>query len=329
MPADEWLSVLRKEYLQDFIPSGGAAVKFVVPMDGLKHQGLLDKLKQGAKEDGYLFVSLNAATTRVHMIDRVFHAIAKQVAWDDLAYTFLYTTLLEAQYRLPENRSDFNLVQLASLNGYDVWEMRAIINNRLRERLVRDYAMAEEFRRSMLWLCQTQLDPEKVGAGTADAIKEWLRGELRLISALKPARIFQKIGRHNGRYMLCALSHWLHVTGKAGLVIVLDISRFLEARRPPEPNGTLHYSTPAVVDGYEVLRQCIDGTDELEFCLIVVVAPPGFLTDERRGLSRYEALRLRIWDEVRDRERPNPLSSLVRLSGQEATLNLPVSGGPP
>ena len=52
MPADEWLSVLRKEYLQDFIPSGGASVKFVVPMDGLEHHGLLDKLKQTAEADG-------------------------------------------------------------------------------------------------------------------------------------------------------------------------------------------------------------------------------------------------------------------------------------
>jgi hypothetical protein len=76
------------------------------------------------------------------------------------------------------------------------------------------------------------------------------------------------------------------------------------------------------------LREFVDGTDELEFCLIVVVAPPSFLTDERRGLNLYQALRLRIWDEVRDRQRPNPLSSLVRLSAQEAPVNLQASGGP-
>ena len=93
MAASEWLSVLRKEYLRDFIPSGGAAVKFVVPMDGLEHRELLGKLKGDAEEDGYLFVSVDAAATRVHMIDRVFHTIAKQVAWDDLAYTFLSSML--------------------------------------------------------------------------------------------------------------------------------------------------------------------------------------------------------------------------------------------
>jgi hypothetical protein len=321
MPPSEWLSVLRKEYLQDFIPSGGAAVKFVVPMDGLEHQGLLDKLKQAAEEAGCLFVSLDAATTRLHMIDQVFHAIAKQMAWDDLAYTFLCATLAEQQYRLPENRKDFGLAQLASLNGLDLGEMRRIINIRLQDRLYRDYVMTLEFRIAMLRLCQAQLDPKEVSGGMAEAIKEYLRGELRLISALKSALIFQRVGRHNGRDMLFSLSHWLHVTGKAGLVIVLDISRFLEAKKPPESDGTLYYRTPAVIEAYEVLRQCIDGTDEIEFCLLVVLAPPRFLTDERRGLSGYQALRLRIWDEVHDRERANPLSSLVRLSTQEATVN--------
>jgi hypothetical protein len=328
MPADKWLSELRKEYLQNFIPSGGAAVKFVVPVDGLEHQGLLDKLKQGAEEDGYLFVSVDAATTKLHMIDQVFHAVAKQVAWDDLAYTFLCATL-KHQYRLPENRKDFGLEQLAALNSLDLWEMQRIIDNRLRDRPFKDYAMTDAFRRAMRMLCQAQLAPQDVGAGIAEAIKEWLRGELHLISSLKSSLIFQKIGRNNGRYMLCSLSHWLNLTGKAGLVIVLDISRFLEAKRPQEPDGTLYYTTTTVVDGYEVLRQCIDGTDELEFCLIVVVAPPSFLSDERRGLRAYDALRLRIWDDVHDRQQPNPLSSLVRLSGEEPTVNLPGPGGPP
>jgi hypothetical protein len=44
------------------------------------------------------------------------------------------------------------------------------------------------------------------------------------------------------------------------------------------------------------------------------MAPTAFLTDQHRGLSKYDALRLRIWDEVHDRQKANPLSSLVRLA---------------
>jgi hypothetical protein len=80
------------------------------------------------------------------------------------------------------------------------------------------------------------------------------------------------------------------------------------------PDGTLYYSSAATLDTYEVLRQFIDGTDELAYCLLVVAAAPSFLQDERRGIHRYDALRLRISDEVHDRRRVNPLASLIRLA---------------
>ena len=97
----------------------------------------------------------------------------------------------------------------------------------------------------------------------------------------------------------------------------LDISRFLVDRRVGESDGSVYYSTAAVVDGYEVLRQFIDSTDELQNCLIVVFAPPEFLNNEQRGVRKYDALYLRIWDEVRDRNKINPLSCLIRFTGQE------------
>jgi hypothetical protein len=117
--------------------------------------------------------------------------------------------------------------------------------------------------------------------------------------------------------MISSLSHWLHVVGKSGLVVSLDISSLLEDKRTSEENNSIHYSTTAVVDGYEVLRQFVDSTDELQHCLIVVFAPPEFLNDEQRGVRKYDALYLRIWDEVKDRNRTNPLSSLIRFTSQE------------
>jgi hypothetical protein len=326
MSANDWLSILRKEYLQDFVRNGGAAVKFVVPLDCLEHDDLVEQLRLAAEEDGYLFVSLDSATTKTQMIDRIFHAIAREVAWEDLAYAFLRSILSEKQYLLPDDRNDFRLAQIAALNANDLGEMRVIIIHLLRERLFRDYAMTQEFRIAMMWLCRAEVDPEGVPTGIPEGIKDWLRGELKPISTLKSALIFQKIGRHNGRHMLSSLSHWLHINGNTGLVLTLDISRYLEAKRPGEPDGSIYYSGPMVLDGYNVLRQFIDDTDDLRHCLIMVIAPPGFLDvlDKKRGLFAYEALMFRIWDEVHDRKRTNPLSSLVRLSrhGDSATLHL-------
>ncbi len=96
----------------------------------------------------------------------------------------------------------------------------------------------------------------------------------------------------------------------------LDISRFLVDRRQGQPDGSLYYNTASVLDGYEVLRQFVDGADHLQYCLIVVSAPPDFLTDEDRGVRKYDALYLRIWDEVYHRDLVNPFSALIRTSTQ-------------
>lgn len=318
----EWVSTLREEYLQDFIRRGGAAVKFVVPVDSIAHEQIRDGLQGAAEDEGFHFAFVDAVTTKLHMVDKIFHQVAQQIDWDGLAYSFLCHLLAEP-YKLPTERAQFGLQQIALLNnGLNENRLRTEINSQLEKALFRDYAMSQEFRIAMLHLCMAQLDPGEPNPYQRDTVKEWLRGELRLVSALKEALIFQKIGRHNARHMLFSLAHWLKLSGKSGLVLVLDISRYIEGVRPKEPDGTLYYSTPALLGCYEVLREFIDNTDELEYSFICVIAPPPFVNeDERRGLWAYDALRLRIWDEVHDKHLVNPLSSLVRVSQGENTQN--------
>ena len=168
-----------------------------------------------------------------------------------------------------------------------------------KESLFRNYAISfQEFRIAMLMLCRHQLDAKKSLYELYTSIKEWLRGELRLISALKASSHFQKIGRHNARNMLFSLTHWLRLSGKNGMVLTLDISRYLQDR-PKESLNALYYSTSALLDCYEVLRQFVDDTDESEYCFITVLAPSRFLDEsDKRSVDIYDALKLRIWNEV-------------------------------
>jgi hypothetical protein len=105
------------------------------------------------------------------------------------------------------------------------------------------------------------------------------------------------------------------------LVLAFDIGRCLVPQKPKEAGAGVCYSIPALLDVYELLRQFIDGADEMEGCLIVAVAPREFLVDDRRGINRYDALKLRIWDEVHDKRRQNPLASLVRLTDTEISYH--------
>ena len=335
MTPEDWLEIVRKEYLQDFIRGGGAAVKFVVPTEEIDHVDLREKIRGISEAEGYLFASVEAEKTAVHMIDHLFHEVARQVDWDDLAFSFIYRILSESGYNIPPQRQEFSLRKIAELSGRDQRLLQGELNSLLEKNLFRDYKMCQEFRIAMMRLCQAQLDPGGLSPVPSVVIKEWLRGELRLISEIKPALIFQKVMRHNARHMLSSLSYYSHIAGKNGLVIVLDISRCLVQRpKPKDPSDESRYYTKATtLDAYEVLRQFIDGTDEMEFCFIVVIAPPPFLHPElenRRSVENYNALKLRIWDEVRDKYRANPLSSLIRLSSSPedvvATLSMEVRG---
>lgn len=311
----EWLLRIQKEYLQDFVSQGGSAVKFLIPTNGVETRQLDAEFEKIAAEETFQYIFVDAANAQVHRVENLFFAVARQMDWENLAYKYVQKLLID-KYKLPSLRSDFNIEKIAELNGRDVREMLPLVNKLLATHLYRDYDMTQEFRIAMLRLCQHQIDAESVGSELCDVIKSWLKGEKVPISALKPALIFQKIGRHNARHMLFSLSHWLRLTGANGLIIMLDISRYLQDMRPAEPDGTFYYSANAVLDCYEVLRQFIDGTDESTNLLMLVVAPVQFLNPDniKRGINAYDALKLRIWDEVYDQVRANPLSSLVRIA---------------
>lgn len=309
--AAEYLDFVEREYLSDFIASGGAAVKFAVAPDNAA-QSLRSGLVGRGLAHGYSVASVDAGSVRVHMIDRVFVGIAEQIDWDDRARAFVVNVLGKLGFRVPGD-GDLTLEHLAAFNDYDVNELWRVLDRALQEEILKDYEMAREFRVAMLRLCQAQVDRSDATRTEREFVLLWLRGELRLISSLKQARIFQKIARHNARDMLLSLPRWLVKTGKTGLVLDLDIRRCAISKRPDD--SLVFYSKAAALDVYEVLRQLIDATDELTSSFVLVTAAPETLTDPKRGIEGWHiALKLRIWDEVRDRERTNPLAALIRIA---------------
>ncbi len=318
MNAASYVDCLRANYLTDFVRAGGASVKFAVADDAAARLDLQRRLQEAALAEGYVVARIDAAAVRVHMIDRVFHEIARQVDWDALAQVYVRRVLVDdLRFKVPEDGAALTLDAVAAANDYDERELVIEFNRQLQRQVFRDYEMTREFRTGMVRLCQAAVLRHDESQADRAAILDWLRGDLRLISALKGSAIHQKIARHNARAMLLSLTHWLTRCGHTGLVLVLDIARCTEQGRSSEG---VSYTKAAVMDVYEVLRQLIDGTDELGSCLVLVAAAPGFHTDDEprgRGLGAYDALRLRIWDDVRDRRRQNPLGALVRLDGLE------------
>jgi hypothetical protein len=313
----DYVAFLDQEYLRGYVDEGGAAVKFAVAPNAEVAGFFADRVREVAEGDGYVVAAVDAAATRVHLLEQVFFAVARQIDWDQLAAVTVRAAVAAIGFPAPEGAdggSELSIDLLATYYRVDPREMKRDVDRELQQRVQRDYAMVQEFRTAMLRLCQAQLRTGQVAEAEHAALLDWLRGDLRQISALKSALIFRRIGRHNARPLLFSLAHWLAVNGRVGLVLVLDIGRLGFARRPvPAEREGYYYTKAALLDAYEVLRQLVDNTDELANCCILVLPAVEFLTDNGRGLDAYQALKLRIFDEVRDRERDNPFSSLVRL----------------
>lgn len=202
---------------------------------------------------------------------------------------------------------------LASSNRIDETLLRREINQWLTRDIMRDRRMTQDFRLAMARMCLLQMEPPSPEPTIEVPIIEWLKGELRAISALKSALITAKISRYNGRGMLRSTCHWLRKCGQHGLCLALDIRQL--GRAGKSTDDRLHYSPGAVMDGFEVLRQLIDEAEHFSGMQLVVLADDTLTGDDRRrSLEAYPALKMRVWSDVRAEGCDDPLAPLIQLA---------------
>jgi molybdopterin-guanine dinucleotide biosynthesis protein A len=152
MAANDWLGVLQQEYLKNFIREGGGAIKVGVFPDQGSLQGCQQALDGMANTESYVFAKVDARFTKVHMVERLFHKIAKQVDWDDLAYRFVLRMLEEHGYQIPASRNEFSLRQVAALNERKEPMLRRDVQTWLENSIEGDAGLCREFRMAMIHL---------------------------------------------------------------------------------------------------------------------------------------------------------------------------------
>jgi hypothetical protein len=309
----QWLSVIEHDYLSEFIRKGGAAVKVAVTSQ-TQLGSLTPALIEVGQRDGYVAVMAGGMADRVHLIDKMFHQIAKQIDWQLLARGFMRQVMTQAGYALPDG--DLRAGAVAAANNLDAAQVRFNAMQLLNAKVLKDAGMVRNFRVAMSLLCNSEVDDDDITRERADEARGWLTGDLVRVTGLTQHLIFQKVNRHNARAMLGSTANWLRLVGKAGLVVVADVSGYSAAKPEPTPDKPKPRAATkaAVSDAYEMMRQFIDATDELSGVLLIFLAGPEFITDDNRGMRVYPALETRLVDDVRDRRRANPLAPMVRIA---------------
>lgn len=316
--AAEYLDFVAREYLTGYVDHGGAAVKLLAVGDETSRA----QLTKGFHElgDGFAVAAVDAADTRIHLIDQLFTAIARQLDWVGLASAVVRSALERTAFPAADDAADIDLGAIARHHDVDGAELYRSVRRALEQIVLRDTELSHEFRVAMLRLCQEQLGRSEVSLAERETVIGWLCGERLPAAALRRVSLQAKVARHNARPLLVSLTRWLRIAGRRGLVLHLDLTRLAVVRRPPPGLRDGHYySKAATLDAYEMLRQLIDATDEFDGVFVAATVPTPLVQDDARGLPAYSALQLRVTDEVRDRRRVNPYATMVRVgAGPEA-----------
>jgi hypothetical protein len=311
LPPEIWLDTMRRDYLRTYVSAGGSTVKVVVA-DVSDRERIREGLASSATAAGYRYAHVDSAKRRVHLVHQLMWEVAAQIPWSEVAASVLRRALVEDNRILPASGA-LTLDALAEANDQTSRELTQDLRRLVSNRVYKDYTLSREFRSAAAALCKGVYDDSADLQRESTDVIAWFDGTLQRIAALKRLGIFRKITRNNARQLFYSMTSWLRSAGEPGIVVTVDIARYVLGKDAP-PAAFAAYTKLAALDLNEVLRQFIDATDELSGAVIVFLTDERFLTDRERGLGSYEALRLRLTDDVRDRHRPNPLAPMVTIA---------------
>ena len=312
----DWFRYIDKEYLSSYVKLGGSSVKFVVMPEESKAD-LYNTVSARCKDLDYEVIKLDARhkNMRAYMPQDIFFGLAQQIDWRRLARRFILRCASQRGLRVDDicTATEGVFEKLAEANGVIPDFVIQQIVPEIQNSVALNASMAKDFRVCMSHLCQLEFIR---GEYNGQLLLDWITGVNTRISNVRHFFIYSGINRATARYFIESAFHWVRYAGRAGTVILFDNSRVTVARNPKDE--WKYYTRAMTVEHYELLRQFVDRVDEMDGSLLVIVTNPDFLNtspDRRsRGYGIYPALQTRIMDDVRDRNRVNPLSSLVRLS---------------
>lgn len=311
IPIQEWLRFIDSEYLSTFIKDGGASVKFAVTPEQKKPE-LYSALKAQCQELDYIFVELDAISSRVHMPQDIFFALAKQIDWRLLARRMVLRLAEERGFIVDEidltDNSENIFRALGHTNSLEARFILQDLRRAIEAKVYKNQQMARDFKVAMTHLCTN------MGSGeSTQPLLDWLTGVNTRIGNVRTFYIRTSINRTTARHFIESAMYWVRHVGFAGTVVLLDNTRVTVGRNPKDEKR--YYTRAMTIDHYELLREFIDDVDRLTGTMITVVTNNDFVDDHSiRSWKIYPALQTRIMDDVRDRNLINPVAALMRLS---------------
>lgn len=295
----------REQYLDDYIAGGSSKVKFLLgkPGSGKTHTLLL--LQEEARRLGYVTFLADARQLRLNKFDSIYQAVLDAVDVPALVAAYCITVVEGLGYpavNLPPGQDFFSWAQE---QGRAADSLRREIQEKL-DAFYQDREINHSFALAFTQLCAHQLGSRRLAEEQREVLQEWLRGRPLPARTLRPLKLFTRIDKYNARHMMASFLYLLRLCGHRGFFAAVDnLSALLE--RGPE--GRAYYGKAARNEVYESLRQLVDDFAGFQGAFFVFAGRTELIHDEKAGFKSYEALWMRIQNEVQG-TRPNKFADL-------------------
>lgn len=316
------LDFLKKEYLEEFIASGGSKIKFLSGKEGSGKTHALKLIAEDGIKENYAVCSFSANDVYLNDFSLIYAEIIRNIdilaCLKDCAKQIALKVSVNAK-DIPETRT---AVDYLTSTGEMSVILRGEMRNFLNDFFLKNPQMDNSFAQVSALITASLLGLFTLDAESIDLLCGWMNAKKEIkLSSLKPLGVSPaRITKYNARHMLRSLCELVRLSGRKGILVLVDD---LDIMMKKEGSGTVKYTKMKRDDSYESIRQLIDDIDTMHNIMFVFAFDRAMIDDEKYGLKSYQALWMRIQNEI-ESSRFNcftDIADLDRLARQEYSIN--------
>ncbi|MBQ0072410.1 MAG: DUF2791 family P-loop domain-containing protein [Spirochaetales bacterium] len=293
---DKVVEFFRKEYFDSFTAKGGASIKFLSGKKGSGKSSLLALLEQTAKEEGFYTSSLSADTIYLNDFSQLYLEILNSFDFETCVIKICSSVVKDCGYSYAVSSPLSVLDQMANDGTLDPLT-RQELKSAVKRKLLNNPYMDRNFALVLSLFCYHKLGLADLEDTSKDILLRWIHADkdLKLTTLRSFGLLPYRINKYNARSLIRSLSELVKLAGYQGLFVGIDNLDILISTSSLE---AVHYTKMKRDDAYEALRQLVDEVDTFRYIFFVFVFDHSLLHDEKNGIKSYQALWLRLQNEI-------------------------------
>ena len=294
---DDLTEFLNKHYLEEYIPQGGSKIKFLSGRAGSGKTHLARLLLDDARKSGYIAVTFSAKDVVLYDFREIYLEILRQSDLEKILQGCADRIIQEMGHdpaAIPAGKSYMDFLS-------ERHEADALTKNSIRS-ILRDWFLKNPVLDNGFASCCSLLTGGMLGhpfleASNRELLLAFMHGDKTIkLSQIRALGLSaSRITKYNARHLLRSLAEVIHLSGSKGLLVVIDDMEMLLNRGS---EGAIKYTKLRREDTYESIRQLIDDIDSMRYIMFVMLFDRELMDSENYGLKSYQALWMRIQNEV-------------------------------